>query len=353
MTCRAFVKKYGNLAVVDDVGRLVPLFWPSEVPGPFAQATAKISTLFTDPKATKEFRIKKTDAGKATAGGYKHLHFAFPRNRLAQSGFFAGSELSTSEAIAMLHRVLTDYSTETIKEGLDILESHRLQRASNHVASANWLWTVAKKKNLAESEGTCRHNLEARYAVTAFLGCLSQLRTGPLSILLKELDAGTSFGSIRAKRNALTAPEHYMRPSVAPQQGNAESAGRLFAQLGLTADDMRQRFMCMDEVPSHVFIWRRKDNKPKLKIFGSITTSRKPCIKVSSDLKAKNISFTKLSTKSFQAPHESGSKSQPAKPLASCSRATKTPSRFSNGIATPIERAPTLTSSHSMSRNMV
>lgn len=301
-TCRKFLKQVGGLVLVDDSGKLMPLFWPSKVSGRFEEAVASINTLFQDAKVVTEYKIYTSEVGKAEHGGFHHFHMDFPSSRRATRAPRGVTTLATSEAASMLDRILTDYSAESVKKAHQALTQHKLPNADNHIASAKWLLNLVTSNRIPSTAGVARQNLIYHYAVTAHTGCLSQLRSGPLSILLIGFEANKSFEEIKTQWTALTKSEVYMRPTVAPKEGNVIASERLFNELGLTTNDTRRRFLCVDDVPADVYLWQRKTKQKisNLKIFSHVQTKLTPKASSTSasttDLPGTPISFTKLIT---------------------------------------------------------
>lgn len=295
-TCRSFVKCAGHLALIDDSGALVPLFWSAKVPATFKKTCTEIAARFSDARVVAEYKPDngaKQDIGKAQTVGFHHLHFYVPPDRCVNPQPRGVTTLSTQDAATMLARVLSDYSLESVEKAHQILSQHKLPGADNHIGATTWLLDIVSRSRIPKKEEAARHNLLYRYAATAFPGCLSQLRSGPLAKLLGHLESSTGFDEIKREWTALTDPDKYMRPTVAPRLGNVQASEKLFNDLGLTAADMRRRFLCADEVPDHTYLWQRKKPKTELKIFGSVATST---AKPTDDLPPSSISFTKLVT---------------------------------------------------------
>ena len=312
--CRSFVKRVGNLALVSNDGTLTPLFWSTrDVPESMKDAVDNLAKHFQIARVVSEYKpvvgSKSQWAGKELCGGFRHFQFTFPRNRTTQAVPRGVSVLSTQQAAEMLNRVLADYSLGSIKKAVQILTQHKLPNASNHISAAEYLLNIVSDNHIPKEDGAVRHNLLHRDAANAFVGCVSQLRSGPLSILLGLLESNTAFSEIQRQWTSLTAPENYMRPTATPSTGNVEASERLFTELGLTANDMRRRFMSIDELPNDIYLWRRKTattrpKKPKteLKIFGSVaaaaaaTPASKTARPAETDLPPTPLSFTKFVT---------------------------------------------------------
>ena len=307
--CRKFVNKYGRLALVNDNGELQPLMWyPRDlrVDPYFRDSVQAIFDAFKGRKVSREFKIAvaRRYCGKAQTGGFRHMYIGFPAMEKVMTAEKKGLAVATTlELTEMLDRVLKDYDLATIKPATQILEQHKLPYSNNSKAAARWLLDLVREGRIDKASAGSqerRWNLLNRYAASSFVGCLHQLRSGALSTLLDNVKAGKDFEVIKTEWQRIADPLHYMRPQAAPKAGNIAVAERLFAELGLTAEDTRRRFLVLDDVPQEVRIWTghpsTTKSKPTTGIFAKITP-REAKKAINDDLPSTKISFTKLVTK--------------------------------------------------------
>ena len=312
-TCRAFVRRYGGLALVDDsTGQLIPLLWhptDSEFDAVFTSAVTAMAQQFKGGKVVTEFKVTKALQSKMQAtsarGGFHHMYASVPDSRVRKEEPQGFARASTTELAKMLAEVIRKYRPATISRAAQMVEQDKLPHADNHKAAIRWLSDLIEndrlRKNGADKvRSICRQNLGYRYAASAFVGCISQLKNGVLSTLLDAIEANESWDTIEKAWKQKTDPIVYLRPQAAPKAGNVSASERLFTQLGITENDLKRRYMVLDDVPKEVLIWTSKPT-PSTKFAGLFSSVKPresaPWIKNDqSDLPLTRITFTKLLT---------------------------------------------------------
>ncbi|KIW68180.1 hypothetical protein PV04_04141 [Phialophora macrospora] len=311
-TCRRFMKRYGGLVQVDSDGALKPLLWrPTKQPGPknFCASIQAIHDKVSSGSVVAELKItpKTRSVGARTSGGYNHFYLDFPEARIRKQEPKGFESASVSVLATMLGRVVDDYSVETVRQAFTILTQDKLPHADNHKAAIRWFRRVREIKGIEkDSEKRTRHNLLYLHAATSFKGCLNQLRTGALSTLLQDIEAGKDFDEIKKLWVEVNDPMRYLRPQAAPTAGHIAVAERLMESLGVTANDMRRRQFTMSELPEKVIMFtppkKRLPLHPKPDgIFSKLKTRNPtpkpaPANKKSLETPPTRISFSKFMT---------------------------------------------------------
>ena len=285
-TCSKFMKNYGDLALVDEeTGALLPLFWnPSDNVDPFIEPVGAVAKLLASGKVTQVFKLtqQKFHAGIKECGGWTHMSFEFPPTRVQPEDIPGLSTASSTELASMLARVLTDYDLDTVRRTSQLLLEDKLPYADGHKASIRWLLDLKEKKSdkLEAANEVAKHNLTHHIAASSFLGCLKQLRSGAVGVLLSGVKENKPFQEIERSWNGMAQPLAYMRPSAAPSAGNIAVAERLFNSLGLTKEDMRREYLTENGIPDNVYIFRDRQcsasTPPKKGIFGHIVPKKAP-----------------------------------------------------------------------------
>jgi hypothetical protein len=268
ITCRKFMRRFGNLALVDGhTGALLPLFWnPENHSDPFVGPVSAVAKLFNGRKVTTEFKVvpSKRHAGVKECGGWNHICFDFPSTRIQPEDLIGLSVASTPELTAMLTQVLKDYDLDVVRCASQLLLEDKLSYADSHKASIRWLLDLKENQNhkLEAADEVARHNLLCHMAASSFLGCLKQLRSGAVGTLLSDIKEKKSFQDIQGSWNQIAGPVSYMRPTAAPTAGNIAVAEQLFSSLGLTKEDMSREYLTSDGIPEAVYLFRDHKNKP-------------------------------------------------------------------------------------------
>jgi hypothetical protein len=313
--CRAFMRRYGGLVVIDDDnGELHPLLWDPADPGldpVFHSAVSALACLFRGQKVTREIKVTENTRMRMGAtrekGGFYHMYLTMPESRVCNEAPIGFAVTSTADLAKMLAAVIKNYKLATVRQATQILENDKLPQADNHKAAARWLLDLLEKDKLRMLEpnkvnSTARQILGYRYAASAFTRCISQLKNGVLSTLLDGLEADHPWEQIEREWKKMTDPIQYLRPQVAPKAGNVSASERLFKSLGITENDLRRRFLVLNDVPTNCIMWQgqkstaHSDSTDKLnglKLFAHIITKGKH---QSQDLPATRITFSKFIT---------------------------------------------------------
>ena len=272
----------------------------------FRDSVQAVFDAFNGRKVSREFKIDpaRRNCGKEETGRFRHMYINFPpTQRLRREEIKSLAAPATLELAEMLDRVLKDYDFDTIKLTTQILEQHKLPYADNHKAAAEWLLNLVREGKVDEASAGSherRWNLLNRYAASSFPGCLNQLRSGALATLLDNVKAAKEFKTIKTEWERIVDPSKYLRPQAAPKAGNIAVATRLSAELGLTAEDIRRRFLVLEDVPKEARIWTGRSStrrsKPTTGIFANINP-REPKKAINDDLPPIKVSFTKFVTK--------------------------------------------------------
>jgi hypothetical protein len=300
--CHRFMKKFGDLVMVDAAsGSLIPLFWNADLHNDFYKRSVKaVQDLFQGKKMRKAFRVNMTvDAGTFEAGGFLHMNYKFPaqRVRVAEPKGFASA--TVVELAQMLDRILEDNQVSTIQKAADLLLEDKLPYADKHKGAIRWLRDLVEKGQLAKvSDDANRHNLLYLAAADSFLGCIHQLRSGALSTLLKGLGEGLPFPTIKDSWASLSGPIAYMRPTAAPSSRKIAAAEKLFSDLNLSKDDLKRKYLLMKDLPQEVIMWSSPTAPQHPSgIFSSLTPKSKPSPQ--SNLDDPSIPPTSLTFASF------------------------------------------------------
>ncbi|PGH05338.1 hypothetical protein GX51_03059 [Blastomyces parvus] len=265
-TCAQFMNRYGDLCIVDDsTGKLVPLFWSEDksLPVVFRAPVSAVCKLFEDGTVGKEYRItsdKRRCLGFKEKGDFTHMAFDIPFNRRVITPAVARTLLSTEAQREMLQRILEDYDMETVRKAAGMLLENRLPHADPHKGAIGWLLQVRKSHGdllcSQDAPETKRHNMQTHVAASAFIGCLSQLRSGPLSKVLQGVKDRQDFKELDRQWRVLCDPDTYLRPQAPPKAGNIVVAEKLFEELGLTKDDMARKHLSPSDIPKEVYMFQ-------------------------------------------------------------------------------------------------
>jgi hypothetical protein len=72
-------------------------------------------------------------------GGFNHMSFVFPANRIRKAEMAGCTLVPTNEAAAMIAQVMNDYKIGTVQRAAQIIKQHQFLYADNHKAGIKWL----------------------------------------------------------------------------------------------------------------------------------------------------------------------------------------------------------------------
>lgn len=294
--CRAFIERFGHLAVVDTDGQLVSAVWnEADAPEHYKPAMAAMARLVRRAKLTMPFLSSDTVYGTPISGNRKDgvgqwHHFAVEpaaariyRGPATVTAFQAASAKREERSSVMV--ALGEYSKATVAAALNLLENDQLGRSEAAVAQAKFLADL----HAITAAGAARSNLIYAAVATAPSG-FCHPRSGMIATLLDDIAAGKSFDRILASWNAKMHPLAYQRPQAAPTAGAIKAAEEAFNKLG-AASALKRRFARLDDVLQK--LWEPKAAAPAPAaggIFGSVKA--KDAAPAAATLKAPAITMT-------------------------------------------------------------
>jgi hypothetical protein len=268
--CRHFIQRYGALAVIADDGSLIPAVWnPDDAPDLYRPALEALATKVRRAKVTAQFLSSEPVLGTPETGGWQHLYVKQPlgavyKDRVKTAGQAAAEAL---QDYYTLISALNLISVESIEKGLVLLRAGQLYRGDKYVPAAEWLLGVAKLR----AEGGWKNYHRVWLSVAKAPAGFAKPRGTAMGSLLENLQAGMAFPELKAKFEAMLAPETYQRAQVAPTAGAREQAEKLVEQMGL-APALPRRYAKLSEIST---IWApsvlaHKASQPGQSVFGHL-----------------------------------------------------------------------------------
>ena len=300
-TCLRFLRNWGALVCVGSTGDLIPLFWKPDdsIPQQFQGVVEAIASALPESDIKESFDLPANGliGVREVTKGFRHMHFDFTGARESKRRYLAGhTPASTHELTNMLERVLKDNTQEAVDHAARLLLEDKLPYSDKHKGSIRWLQGLYNDEKIMEKDGIRQRNLIWHFSASSFVGCIHSLRSGAVGELLSWIREGASSHDIERKWKALAGPLVYMRPTAAPKAGNILMAEKLFAELSLTADDMRRAYLTLDQIPDSAFLYRASTpSRPTLNVFGGLQRRRAPiAIATTNDGARTAITFTRF-----------------------------------------------------------
>lgn len=225
--CKAFIRKYGSLAVVDDSGLLEPVMWfDSFANGEYAQVNATLYDRVKRAKIVREFTTNERNWGTAQSGGFSH----FAIRTVARQRRYGITP--ASERMRTINTALVEFNPDLLDEALRVLEADAVNRADRFVAPLKWLRGLHDIRS--------NRNLMWRTVAAAPEGYVHP-RSSVTGTLLEDIKAGMAFEDVRRRFNAKMHPLMYQRPQAAPSLGTIRQAEKLVEELGIK-DSLERRY---------------------------------------------------------------------------------------------------------------
>ena len=274
--CRAFIERFGGLAMIDDNGAVVSAIWGTiDTPDVYLEPLANMARIVRRAAITMPFLSSDTMYGTPISGERKDgtgawHHFAI---KPTAARVYKASPLKTAFQAASEKReefnsvsvALAEYGADTIATALNLLKNDQLGRSEAAVAQAQFLADLHSIEAARGSVG--RSNLIFRAVAQAPSG-FCHPRSGMIATLLDDIAAGKSFDRVQASWNAKMHPLAYQRPQAAPTAGAIKAAEEAFNKLG-AASALKRRFARLDDVLEK--LWQPKEAAPAAGgIFGSV-----------------------------------------------------------------------------------
>lgn len=261
-SCIQFMDKYGSLAIMDKFGKLTPLFWDSTqilLPRIYYPSIMAIQTLFDNASVTSVYHptSKNTNIGYKILGGFHHMNFIFPSNVICLVS--KSHELSVQHN--MLMRVVNDNNLEVVGQAYALLKENKLWQSEKHIAPMKMLIDLLHRLESSKNHIIQENMIWFVVGTISWEGSIASLRNGILSTLLESIRQGKSFDEIDTEWRSKTAPDVYLRPQALPTQGNVNHAEKLFASLGITANDLKRSYLKPSQIPNLAYLWKPEENK--------------------------------------------------------------------------------------------
>lgn len=236
--CRRYIQQFGNLAVLGNHYRPLPLFpggytedmtAARAVSGDFFKAIKNVHEAVARGTITSVFYTDQARWGTSENDGWHHFHADAPRAMVqSRRAAFAPDQLMarSREDHRTLTAALQEIRPETIRTILNMIALGSLYRGDKIKPQAEWLLELLTYKS--------SHRVNRIwYAVASAPAGWCAPRSSVLGSLIEDLQSGFSPETAASRFAAKLNPLQYQRPQAAPKAGTILTAQRRFEQLGL------------------------------------------------------------------------------------------------------------------------
>lgn len=250
-TCKRFIETYGGLVTIDESGNTKSVFWDIDtVPSVYEASVRLLARAVRRAEVDGVFLTKEHTWGTPITGEWTHFAVLPIKKEL-----YTGIVLTPGQAMAekredhnTLARALADFSVETLKAAVNLLQTDSLYRSEKVLGVAKWLLERREERQVAR--GKQRDNLLWKAVATAPAG-FCHPRSSMIGTLLDDIESGMSFDSVSRRFAQKMHPLQYQRPQAAPSAGNITRAEKLVEQLGVK-ESLRRRFARLEDLET---IW--------------------------------------------------------------------------------------------------
>lgn len=251
--CRKFFERYADLVTIDAKGNLKSVMFSDAPAGGYAYIFENLRKAIEGGSVEHVFVTEDVKWGLAVTGPWEHFAVKPPKKFVWDTVIVDGKPLKTAyqreaEITAEFNtmvRALVEYSEETLKTALTIINSNALYRGDAVLGPATWLQDVILTQKKTKNARN-RHNLLWRAVAEAPAG-FARPRGTKIGTLLDNIVEGKPLDEIRAMFAAVMDPTKHNRPQNAPTAGNIQQAERIIKGLGVEPS-LDRRFATLDDI---------------------------------------------------------------------------------------------------------
>jgi hypothetical protein len=273
-TCKRFVNKYGNIAMINGNGSLTSPIWNEieNIPTLFKASIEAMKKKVEKAIVTNVFYSSKITLGVPVTEQWHHMSLQVPRYLLnSNNGDDLGEYMAEKlEDFKMLKTALEKYSLKSVSQALLILSAGAVNRSEKFVDNVQWFKEL--HDNINGIKDVRRINNLIWKAVSKAKTGFCHINSGMIGTLLDDITEGFDLEEVQNRFNAKVSGDKYQRPQVAPSAGNIKRAEEIFTELGLESA-LKRRYARLEELPT---IWKPEVNVDTTQTKGGIFTSVKP-----------------------------------------------------------------------------
>lgn len=251
-TCRAFLRRYGHVAFIDEAGFVIPALWDSTAaPEGFEASFAVLEETLTRVSPQQEFFTNETTWGKFESGGFNHLCV---QPSPAAPMFDNARRNDHTKLFRLLEKAVAEFPREVATRALQIINTDAIKKPGDFKSPMAWF--VGFHGRLAKADGHPGRirNLVMRELATMEAPVWARIANTILGkVLMADIKAGLHIDQITGRFNKRAAEGVYGVQTAAPTQGNVEVARKIFDELALDEKVLERRLARLDEIQ---YIWQ-------------------------------------------------------------------------------------------------
>lgn len=269
--CREFMRQWGNLVFIDDMGNTIPAYWDASLAtDAYHDAVAYLEQHVTNHRVDGVAYSESNNLGHVSTNGFDHFGIILDAGTVRVPRGSRQSALALEaikgEHFKSLRTALDEYAPVYLQQVLQLIKTEKLNNAAEFEGVVKFLLSTHERLKAARkiSKENARNLLWRIVAETNPAYCTP--RSSVIGALLDALIAGESVDSAVFDFNERTKAEKYQRPVAAPSAGNVARAEKLFEELNL-APALQRRIALLSEIP---IMWAPKKVQPKQQATGGV-----------------------------------------------------------------------------------
>lgn len=275
--CKSLINRYGSLVTINETGDMESVLWNINVPPFFEDSVNALNNAVLNSRIKSVFISDERILGTPKTGAWTHLAVKLPIEKVNKSRLLSAGQIMAEkrEDYRMLSRALQEYSTSTITQALDLLNTETLYRGDNVLGIAKWFKEIKELISILNNSKQIE-NIKWLAVATAPTG-FCHIKSSMIGTLLDDIQDGLDYNSIQRRFKEKMNPANYMRSQSAPTVNHVQEAEKIVEKMGI-ANSLLRRYASIDEIPE--FIWKNRYNKSAISsktggVFGNIQTRDK------------------------------------------------------------------------------
>lgn len=250
--CKKFFDNYGNLAMIDENNKIIPLFWKGTNKYTenfiFTKALFVLEVAVATGKVVSTFNTKEIVWGIPESHGWSHIYVKPYLKHVYTNALLEASQITAAKSQEHISLIghLTSYRQEDVEVAIEYLKTGQLFNPEKvlPIAEKFLKLMIDFKSNKNQSD---RNSMVWKYVVESS-SAFNYIGSGMLGTLLDDIRRRYSLNDIMSKFNYKMDPKRYFRPQESSlSEGNIKRAEEIISKLGIVKS-LPRRFATFEEI---------------------------------------------------------------------------------------------------------
>jgi hypothetical protein len=249
-SCRAFLERFGALAVIDDEGRVRSALWSEDdATELYIEPVRQLRRIVERAKITGVFLTRDQVWGSPKTGAWQHLSALPPASMRYTRPILEPSQAMAEkrEEHRLVAEALQGYPLPLLESAVALLQGDALYRSEKVLGPVRWLRDLSAGSNGGRNTGL------VWAAVARAPAGFCHPKASMTGTLLEDLAAGLPFNEVSTRFAAKMRPDQYQRPQAPPKAGAIDRAERIAEELGI-GPSLPRRYANLEDLAET--LWR-------------------------------------------------------------------------------------------------